>query len=152
MKINPILPLLLFIGLILENSALFAFDTTYTANRHRIAIKGYDPVGYFIQNTALKGDKYISVEYDGAKWLFSSEANRQIFLGNPTKYMPQYGGYCAYALSRNAVSSSKPEYFTILNGKLYLKFGKVAFKRWSKDPEKYIALADASWAKRVNTL
>lgn len=148
-KVNPFVPLLLFIGLLIETSNVYALKPFYSANRDRIAISGYDVVGYFIQKVAIAGKPEIFEEYQGVKWLFSSEENKQIFMGDPQKYLPQYGGYCAYAMARDAVSSSKPYFFTLVDDKLYLNYGRIANKRWIKNKDKYISLADAHWSVRL---
>ncbi len=58
-----------------------------------IAIKGYDPVAYFVERKPLKGNEEFGYTWMGAKWLFSSAENRDIFKSNPEKYSPQFGGY-----------------------------------------------------------
>ena len=123
----------------------FAIDPVYTGGTANAAIKGYDPVAYFTQNKAVKGSKQHSAKYQGATWHFSSVENRRLFTANPEKYAPQYGGYCAYAVSRNTTASIRPNLFTIVNDKLYLNYSKVVQRRWQKDKPKYIKQADKHW-------
>ena len=141
---SPLLIAAMMILLIVSEAAL-AIKPIYSGGRDRAAIKGYDPVAYFTENKPVKGSKEISLEYKGAKWLFSSEENRNLFVANPEKYEPQFGGYCAYAVSQNTTASIKPNYFTIHEGKLYLNFSKSVNKRWLKDRDGYIEEAEKNW-------
>jgi YHS domain-containing protein len=139
----------LFLGLILSvYSALsIAVDPIYTGGSARAAIKGYDTVAYFTQGEAVEGKKELSYEYLGATWWFSSEEHRQLFIASPEKYAPQYGGYCAYAVSRNTTASIKPKVFDIHEGKLYLNYNKGVQKRWLKNKNERIENADDNWPK-----
>lgn len=112
------------------------------------AIKGYDPVAYFSDNKPVKGKEEFSVDWSGAKWLFVSKANADLFKANPEKYAPQYGGYCAYGVAVDNLVSIEPDKFTIINGKLYLNYDADVQSTWRKSPEKYIADAD----KKFNIL
>jgi len=130
--------------ILLMNSA-YEIKPIYSGGKERAAIRGYDPVAYFTENEAIEGNKDISFDYEGATWFFSSEVNRELFEENPIKYAPQYGGYCAYAVSRGSSASSKPEYFTVYEDKLYLNYSKSVYKKWLKDKDKYIDKADSNW-------
>lgn len=104
------------------------------------AIKGYDPVAYFSDNKPVKGKEEFSVDWNGAKWLFVSKANADLFKANPEKYAPQYGGYCAYGVAVDNLVSIEPDKFTIINGKLYLNYDADVQSTWRKSPEKYLSL------------
>ncbi|MGO4771083.1 YHS domain-containing (seleno)protein [Flavobacterium sp. W22_SRS_FK3] len=118
---------------------------------NKVAIQGYDPVGYFNQKKAIKGKKEISVSYQGVIYKFSSVENKEAFLKNPTKYEPQYGGWCAYALgSSNEKVEINPETFKIIDGKLYLfynAFFNNTLKSWNKDETNLKDQADSNWKK-----
>ena len=137
----------LFGGFILSAYSIFAIavDPIYTGGSAKAAIKGYDTVAYFTLGEAVKGKKELSYEYLGASWWFSSEEHRQLFIASPEKYAPQYGGYCAYAVSRNTTASIKPKVFNIHEGKLYLNYNKGVQKRWLKNKNKRIEDADDYW-------
>jgi YHS domain-containing protein len=132
------------------SAPVLAIDPTYTALFSSEAIKGYDTVAYFTENKPVEGKSEFSTEYNEATWLFSSQANLDLFLGNPDKYAPQYGGYCAYAVSQGSTASIKPELFTIHNGKLYLNYNESVNEKWTKNKETFIVDADKNWPDLVN--
>lgn len=109
------------------------------------AIRGYDAVSYFTEGKAVKGDEKISLKWNDATWLFSSEKNRDAFKANPDKYAPQYGGYCAYGLSRGYKAPTEADAFSVVDGKLYLNYNLDVRKEWSKDQKGYIEKADKNW-------
>lgn len=109
------------------------------------AIGGYDTVAYFSAGKAVRGQPDFAVMWKGALWLFSSRRNREIFEANPRAYAPQYGGYCAYAMSKGWASGTDPEAWRIVNGKLYLIHNRTYMKVWEKDPSQYIVLGNANW-------
>lgn len=114
-----------------------------------IAIQGYDPVAYFTANKAIKGKKEFALYHQGATYYFSSAANKDLFKANPSKYEPQYGGWCAYAMgAKGEKVNVDPETFKIMNGKLYLfynKFFNNTLKDWNKDEKNLCMKADANW-------
>lgn len=130
---------------LLSSFAVQAANPIYVDSKNRLAIEGYDPVAYFNENQAVAGSRDYSAQWKGATWHFSSAENRDKFLGAPEQFAPQYGGYCAYALSRNKLYKIEPDQFTIIDGKLYLNFNEKTKNKWLKDPSKYIAKADKNW-------
>jgi YHS domain-containing protein len=138
---------LLAAGLLLL-SALVACSSTVTpvnATSDGVAIKGYDPVAYFTDGGPVKGKKEFQYEWRGAKWQFASAGHRDLFKADPGKYAPQYGGYCAYAVSQGKTADIDPDAWDIVNGKLYLNLSKDVQKIWSKDIPGYIKKADRNW-------
>ncbi len=109
------------------------------------AIRGYDAVAYFTENKSVKGSEQYSLSWNGATWLFSNIRNKESFEMNPEKYAPQYGGYCAYGLSRGYKASTEAEAFTIVDGKLYLNYNLAVRSEWNKDQKGYIGKADKNW-------
>ncbi len=126
------------------NKKLFNLD-------NGIAISGYDPVAYFTQNKAVKGNSGQAVNYEGVNYYFSSAANKEEFKKNPAKYLPSYGGWCAYAMGKDGTKVEvDPETFKIIDGKLYLfynKFFNNTLKSWNKDESSLHQRADANWQK-----
>jgi YHS domain-containing protein len=112
-----------------------------------VAIQGYDPVAYFESSKAIEGNKEINAEYNKAIYWFSSEANKALFLKNPEKYVPQYGGYCAYGVSENHTSPTDPKAFTIVEDKLYLNYNLKVKELWTKEREERIKKANENWKK-----
>ncbi len=114
------------------------------------AINGYDTVAYFTQNAPVKGQDAHTFEWKGAKWKFASAANLELFKGNPDKYAPQYGGYCAYGVAKDNLVKVEPDQFTIYEGKLYLNFDASVQKEWAKDRAGYIKQADQKFLQLIS--
>jgi YHS domain-containing protein len=116
-----------------------------------VAISGYDPVAYFILNKAVKGKKELSYTYQGVVYRFSSGASLEAFKKNPSKYEPEYGGWCAYAMgAKGEKVTIDPETFKIINGKLYLFYNSYfnnTLKSWNKDETGLKSKADVNWTK-----
>lgn len=126
------------------SSAAHAADPIYS-DWTGDAIKGYDPVAYFTEGKPVEGSGDFSAEWKGATWKFASAANRDAFLAEPEKYAPQYGGYCAYAVSQGYTAKIEPEAWKIVDGKLYLNYSLDVQKRWVAKQAEYIAAADQNW-------
>lgn len=114
------------------------------------AINGYDPVAYFTQDKPVKGDPDVTSTYQGAEFRFATADNKALFDADPGKYAPQYGGYCAYAVSKGATAPTVPEAFTVHDGKLYLNFSTDVMGIWRQDIPGNVARADANWPAVLN--
>ena len=114
------------------------------------AIDGTDPVAYFEEGRPIEGSSDFKHEWNGATWRFSSEENRALFAANPEKYAPQYGGYCAWAVSKGYTASTDPEAWKIVDGKLYLNYSKSVQATWEQDVPGNIAKGDANWPSLAN--
>ncbi len=113
-----------------------------------IAVSGYDTVSYFQgDGVPVKGDARFMVKYNGAEWHFSSQSNADKFKANPEAFAPQYGGHCAWAMSRGALAPGDPTLYKIHGGKLYLNFNDNVQKTWLGDIEGFIAKSDPAWTK-----
>ncbi len=129
--------------------------TTRTANYNltskQTGIKGYDPVAYFTEGKAKEGKPSITTSYQGINYYFETAANKDLFKANPTKYEPQYGGWCAYAMGNDGSKVEvDPETFKVSNGKLYLFYNKYftnTKKSWDKDEAHLMKNADTNWGK-----
>lgn len=135
---------LLALGLLLSPQA-FALDKINTTFWGNLAIEGYDPVAYFTQSKAVEGKKQHEFEWMDATWRFSSAEHLALFKSDPEKYAPQYGGYCAYAVSQNDIAGIEPDQFTVHEGKLYLNFNSSINKKWLQSRDQYIMDADHYW-------
>ncbi len=111
-----------------------------------VALSGYDTVSYFQGNgTPVRGSSQFMVEHDGAEFHFSSQANADIFAADPDAYAPQYGGHCAWAMSRGSLAPGDPTLYKIHGGKLYLNFNRNVQQTWLGDIEGFIAKSDPAW-------
>lgn len=114
------------------------------------AIRGYDPVGYHLRGEPVQGSPEFTSEYNGATWYFSSSEHRELFESDPEKFAPQYGGYCAYAMSRNFVVSIDPNAWKIVDDKLYLNYSPGVRRTWLKDIPGNVEKADANWQNKIS--
>ncbi|WP_205944512.1 YHS domain-containing (seleno)protein [Pelagibius litoralis] len=121
----------------------WAIDPVFT--KGGLAIRGFDPVAYFTEGTPVEGKPLFTHRHDGALWQFASAANRDAFAADPERYAPQYGGYCAWAVSQGYTASIDPEAWRIEDGKLYLNYSKSVQRRWERDIPGNIVKADSNW-------
>lgn len=147
--------IILFLGI---TTAFFSQESSSIRKKqfnleYNLALKGYDPVAYFKQKKAVKGsDKHVA-SYQGVKYHFSSEANKKTFEADPSKYEPQYGGWCAYAMGDSGKKVEvDPETFKIVDGKLYLFYNAYfnnTLNSWNKDEKNLKSKAYKNWAKYI---
>lgn len=110
-----------------------------------LAIRGYDPVAYFTQNRPVKGKAEFTATFKGSTFLFDSQANRALFIADPERYAPQYGGFCAYGAAQGYKAATDPAAFTIIGERLYLNYSLPVQDRWRADREGYISKANGIW-------
>ncbi|PZN93220.1 MAG: twin-arginine translocation pathway signal protein, partial [Alphaproteobacteria bacterium] len=111
------------------------------------AIGGHDPVAYFSGAPALGSAAFTTV-HAGATYRFASAANRAVFLAEPQRYLPQFGGYCAWAASQGRLAKPDPWIWRVVGGKLYLNCSPDAETKWLADVPGNIAKAEAFWASQ----
>jgi YHS domain-containing protein len=118
------------------------------------AVSGYDVVAYHDieqadvgtpQPKAVRGSPAFQTEYNGAKWLFSSAANRDAFLAQPEKYAPAFDGHCAFGVARGGKVPGNPHLWRIVDGKLYLNITRRVAGFWEKDIPGNISTAGSNW-------
>jgi hypothetical protein len=117
----------------------------YTGTFSNLAVGGYDPVAYFTEGRPVKGERQFTLKHEGAEWRFASAANRDSFAAAPQKYAPQYGGYCAWAVSQGYTASGDPQFWKIVDGRLFLNYDADVQKKWERDISGFIAKADHNW-------
>jgi YHS domain-containing protein len=122
-----------------------AADPIYTGLLSNTALSGYDTVAYFTQGRPVKGDAKFAVTYKGAQFRFANANHLAAFKANPAKYAPQYGGYCAWAVSQGYTASADPSVWKVVNGKLYLNYNQDIGQKWSKNIPGFIAAANRNW-------
>jgi len=133
-------------------SLTFAQTGKNINHKKNIANSGYDVVSYFA-GKAQKGSVDFSVQYQGVSYHFINKTNKTVFQQSPDKYLPKYGGYCAYAMGDYGEKVNvDPETFKIINGKLYLFYNNIfknTLTNWNKDEENLNKKADKNWKNTV---
>jgi len=118
------------------------------------AVSGYDVVAYFglpqskvgqAQVPAVPGRSDITAKYNGAVFAFSSTKNRDLFAANPTKYLPQYDGHCAYGVAQGGKVPANPELWRIVDGKLYLNITETVESFWEEDIRGNLNKSERNW-------
>jgi len=113
--------------------------------RHGVALKGYDPVAYFADAQPAAGNPAINYQWQGATWLFSTPEHRTAFMADPSRYAPQFGGYCAFAVAQGTTADGDPHQWAIVGDKLYVNNNAVAKKLWDQNRPANIAAGDTNW-------
>lgn len=125
--------------------AIAEAGTFYNVTWRGVAVKGYDPVAYFTDEKPVKGKQMYELEWQGARWRFANDRNRETFRADPERYAPRYGGYCAYGIAVGGLYNIKPEAWSIVDGRLYLNKNLEVRETWKQDIPGYIERADANW-------
>jgi hypothetical protein len=111
-----------------------------------VAIMGYDPVAYFTEGKAVKGSEKIAYDWLGTPWHFANDEHRKMFMSEPVKYAPQYGGYCVGEVALGSVTVNiDPEAFKIIDGKLYLAYDKPDMETIAAHADEVMPAAAANW-------
>lgn len=138
------IPLILagFVGVLFLGSGAVA-----QAGDDRLALKGYDPVAYFTEKRPIVGNSQYQHEWDGAVYRFASAKHLELFKAEPDRYLPQYNNWCAASVAKGVKVHGNPEWWLVVNGRLYL-FGKpIGPGLMSKDPAAMKSQADENWPK-----
>ncbi len=112
-----------------------------------LAIGGFDPVTYHSISQAVPGTGQFRVSWKGAEWRFSSQQNRDMFVENPERFAPQYGGWCAFALANGVKSPSDPTIFDVVGGRLYLNQNPGTQNSWRRARDSMIQRGDQNWPR-----
>jgi YHS domain-containing protein len=132
-------------ALVLLTTSAFAGELVNVAGASGIALDGYDPVAFFTDHKPMHGDPAISATYKGAKYFFASMEHKVKFEASPERYVPQFGGYCAFGVAVGALFPVDINTWQIRNGKLYLNLNPAVLEQFNKDVEGYIAKAEKNW-------
>lgn len=119
-------------------------------DRDRVAIQGYDPVAFFMDNRPVKGNPQLQSEYRGARYYFATSEHKAAFDKDPAKYEPQFGGYCAYGVSRGSRAPIKIEAWQIVNGRLLMQYDLDVKDSFNKDQQGSLGKADQNWPGLVD--
>ncbi len=117
----------------------------YTGFASNVGVSGYDVVAYFTDGRPVRGTTQFRINHQGAEYRFASAAHLAAFRANPARYLPQYGGYCAWAVSQGYTASANPNNWRIVDGKLYLNYNTEVQQRWERDIPGFIRSANTNW-------
>ena len=137
----------LALAALLSTAAAAALSPVNRSLLGGVAIDGFDPVAYFTDGRPVEGSKAHSFDWQGATWRFASAAHRDLFAAAPEKYAPQYGGYCAWAVSNGYTADTDPEAWSIVDGRLFLNYSLEVRSKWEQDVPGNIGRADRNWPK-----
>lgn len=112
-----------------------------------IALAGYDVVAFFQDGKAIKGSREFSTEWKKSLWYFNNDKNLKSFQADPERFVPQYGGYCAYGAAEGHKAATQADTWTIIDNKLYFNYNRKVKELWMKDTPGYIKSADRNWEK-----
>ncbi|GAB1621945.1 YHS domain-containing protein [Agarivorans sp. B2Z047] len=127
------------------SSFSFAADVGMSVDANDLAIKGYDPVAYFVSGQPTQGNNSYTATHNNAIYHFASADNRDAFKADPAKYAPQYGGYCAFGVAMEKKFDTDPTAWKIVDGKLYLNLDKKVQQRWLENTGELIVDANQNW-------
>ena len=116
---------------------------------HGVGIQGYDPVAYFTDAKPLKGTSQFQSKYEGVIYYFASADHQALFDASPAKYVPQFGGFCAYGVSKGSAVEIDPTAFQIVDGRLLLQYSHGILEKFNKDTVGNLKKADANWGALV---
>lgn len=136
---------ILYASLLLLLSNLAMASPELLTDEAGIALRGVDPVSYFTDQQPLPGSAELNATHQGAVYYFSSAEHREMFLADPAKYLPAYGGYCAFGAAMGKKFPGDPEVWKVVDGQLYLNINPKVQTRWSEDIPGFIEMADGQW-------
>lgn len=143
-------------ALLLINGAAFAADeynvtTGITTAGVPLGLHGFDSVSLIRYNAVAEGEAEYTVVHDGVAYYFASEQSAETFSSDPAGHLPQFGGFCAYAVAKGRKFDGDPQYADIVDGKLYLFVNAAVFAIYKQDPQKWITAAHKMWPKIQHT-
>ena len=133
------------VALAASGRGIVAADGLLTGEK-RLALKGYDPVSYFIEGHPEKGSAEFQAVFDDTIYWFKSAEHRALFAGDPDHYAPQFRGYCTNTMSRGEYWEADPEAWAIVDGKLYVVGSKKGLVRFQNQTATAIEMANENWA------
>ena len=125
--------------------AIAASAPPVSADSSGLAVRGYDTVAFFTQGKPVPGRAEYALVYQGATWRFVSAQDLAAFKSNPSRYAPQFGGYCAWAVSQHYLAPGDPNFWKIVEGKLYLNANARAKELWEADQADAITRGHSNW-------
>jgi hypothetical protein len=141
---------ILSVLILLVSGSVYA-ENVINKDSRGIALKGYDVVAYFSQGKAMEGSPDYEHQWKNATWRFSNAENRDLFAANPEKYTPQFGGYCAYGVTKGYLAPIDPKAWKVVKDKLYLNYNLETQKEWEKNQADNISTGIKLWPKARTT-
>jgi YHS domain-containing protein len=135
------------IGALVAAPAYAEQAPVHTGLLSRVAVGGYDPVAYFTDGRPVRGSAEFRVTHQGYEYRFASAEHLAAFRANPARYLPQYGGYCAWAVAQGYTAAGNPQNWRIVDGKLYLNYNAEIQTRWEGDIPGHVRNANANWPR-----
>lgn len=129
----------------------FAGDLVNTSGASMAAVNGFDTVAFFTDSKAVNGSPFITAEHQGAVYYFATEEHKKLFLSNPSKYTPQFGGYCAFGVAIDKLLPVDISTWQVRDGKLYLNLNPDILKKFNAEFKDTAAKADKNWPGLVKT-
>ena len=142
--------LLLAVTLFMAVNAVAGTKSLVNVDKNGVGLQGYDPVAYFIQNRPVQGNPQFQSTYNGVKYYFVSQEDKKTFDADPSKYEPQFGGYCAYAASQGHTAPIQVGAFQITDGRLLLQYSESVREKFNKDTQGNLKKADSNWPGLVD--
>lgn len=133
------------VALLVAIAATGAAAQRVNADRRGLAVKGYDVVAYFVDGRAVPGDAGFEHVVDGVRYRFASAGNRDRFAREPQRFLPQYGGFCAWAVSRGYTADTDPLAWRVVDGRLFLNYDRSVQRQWEGDIPGNVTKGDANW-------
>jgi YHS domain-containing protein len=126
--------------------AAASFASPLVAQSPSVTLKGHDPVAYFTEGRPVKGSTAINYDFDDARYLFSSQKNRELFASSPDRYAPQYRGLCTMGMAHGVKAQADPTVWKIVDGKLHVFSSTQAREKFEQDAS-MLAKAQQNWQK-----
>lgn len=140
---------LLFItfALLFTAGAWASEPAVYTGLLSNTGAGGYDTVSFFETGKPTKGSRDYTADYHGVTWRFANAENQARFEASPERFVPAYGGYCAWAVAQGYLAKGDPQHWAIRDGRLYFNYNQSVQDRWLEDTDGFIRQANANWPK-----
>jgi YHS domain-containing protein len=137
--------------LLLSVSAIASpYNTTSDGVDANLMLRGHDPVAYFTIGRHTLGNADIKTVHDGVTYRFASEENKALFVKEPARYVPRYGGYCSNGIVYGIPWGGDPDTWKIIDGKLYIFGGSTSRNYFLMDQKRNLELADRYWKEEVD--
>jgi YHS domain-containing protein len=129
----------------LLSTAASAADLVNVSGASKVALNGYDTVAFFTDSKPVNGSPFITAEYQGATYFFTTEEHKKLFTANPAKYAPQFGGFCAFGVALDKLFPVDISTWQVRDGKLYLNLNADILTKFNADFPANAAKANTNW-------